>query len=457
MRRKSPLQPPTGEQPGSLLDMDSLTRCRARLNRHPGRRVEAAVSATSETGEATLDYLVAESRPWMVYAQLLNTGTEVTDEWRQRVGFIDHQLFGFDDILSFDYLTAGFGSASNAVSLSYGFPVAGYDRLRLRPFAVWSQYTADEVGASEEDFEGESYSLGGELAWNFFQSGPLFLDAVLGLRWEHQQVENETFAELFPTEDFEGEGEFLIPHAGLRLARSTGRSNTHATVTLEGNVGSIDEDELSRLGRLQTDEDWVALHWDAGHSFSIESLIERIGKKTPTDSNAHELSLQCSGQWTVDGSRLAPQYQAVAGGFFSVRGYEESIVAGDNLVLANVEYRFHIGAARQRPAPGQTPEERGHRALRLNPRRVGVPQEFGLTLRAFFDAGHVSSNDALDDEADGLLLGCGIGAELQVFRYLNLRCDWGVALADVEDKEGDVIEDAESGNSRLHVMATLVW
>ena len=42
------------------------------------------------------------------------------------------------------------------------------------------------------------------------------------------------------------------------------------------------------------------------------------------------------------GARLVPQYQQIAGGLYTVRGYEQAEVAGDNLVLGSAEYRFHL-------------------------------------------------------------------------------------------------------------------
>src|SRR5690606_29985918 len=97
IRENSPLQPGVQSPAGDLLRRDLLDDYLYRLNRHPGRRVDAAIAAGETPGEVVLDYIVTENRPWTVYFQLSNTGTEQTDEWRQRVGFIHNQLLSRDD------------------------------------------------------------------------------------------------------------------------------------------------------------------------------------------------------------------------------------------------------------------------------------------------------------------------------------------------------------------------
>ena len=82
-----------------------------------------------QPGEVNLDNLVSEVRPWYAYAQVSNTGTKQTDPWRERFGFVHNQLTGNDDVLSIDYLTAGF-EQSHAIVGSYELPVFNIDRLR---------------------------------------------------------------------------------------------------------------------------------------------------------------------------------------------------------------------------------------------------------------------------------------------------------------------------------------
>ena len=93
-----------------LLRKDLLDDYIFRLSRHPGRRVDVAISAADQIGGVSLDYLITENRPLVLYAQMSNTGTEETDDWRQRFGFYHNQLTGNDDILKMDYITGNFDS-----------------------------------------------------------------------------------------------------------------------------------------------------------------------------------------------------------------------------------------------------------------------------------------------------------------------------------------------------------
>ncbi|MBL8746707.1 MAG: hypothetical protein JNK58_10175, partial [Phycisphaerae bacterium] len=66
IRENSPIQPAAeGVEPGSdILRRDVIDDYTFRLNRHPGRRVDVAVSTAEQPGDVTLDYLVRENKPW---------------------------------------------------------------------------------------------------------------------------------------------------------------------------------------------------------------------------------------------------------------------------------------------------------------------------------------------------------------------------------------------------------
>jgi hypothetical protein len=116
-----------------------------------------------------------------VYAQGSNTGTKQTSRWRERFGFVDNQLTGNDDILQMDYSTAGF-ETSHAFTGSYEGEVLDLERLRWRVSGSYSQYLASDIGFADSSFTGNTATVGGELIWNFYQRGDLFVDAVVGLR-----------------------------------------------------------------------------------------------------------------------------------------------------------------------------------------------------------------------------------------------------------------------------------
>ncbi|UCD74773.1 MAG: hypothetical protein JSV91_13415, partial [Phycisphaerales bacterium] len=320
-----------GEEPANLLRRDELDNYLFRLSRHPGRRVDAAIAPAEEPLSVALDYLVTENKPLLLYAQASNTGTAQTDRMRYRFGLYHNQLTGNDDILGLEFISADF-DGNNAALGSYSAKFLDSDTLRWRVYGGWSEFVASEVGFADEEFTGESFSLGGELAWNFYQDKQLFLDLIGGARFMDIEV-NNAFVFVY------GEEDFFLPYIGVRAERYTEEANTIALLMLEWSmpdVTSVDEVELNRLGRLSPDDDWFTLKWDAEQSFYLEPLLNREAWQDLSDPDsstlAHEVALRCRGQYAFD-YRLIPQMEQVAGGLYSVRGYPESIAVGDTVVI----------------------------------------------------------------------------------------------------------------------------
>ncbi|GMV25394.1 MAG: hypothetical protein AMXMBFR58_14250 [Phycisphaerae bacterium] len=424
-----------------------------RLNRHPGRRVDAAVaSAGNEENpeEVYFDYLVNENRPWTVYFQLSNTGTDSTDEWRERFGFTHNQLTGNDDILRLDYITAGFES-SNAVVGSYELPIA--DRLGIRAYGSWSEFDASELGSlGNEDYEGESASAGGELVWNAWQKSATFLDLFAGAKWQFVAIEQTTLGTFVPGAN----DSFFLPYFGARVQRDTDASSTLAQISYEfsmSGVTGVDSEEISDgMGRLDADLDWNLLYYEASTQFYLEPLFNPRDPRYMT--LAHELAFSVRGQWTPFEDRLIPYFEQTAGGMYTVRGYPESVAAGDSVVIGSAEYRFHLPRVlKPSTDPNSTFSWRP-------PGPYGRP-DWDLILRAFVDVGHTTnSNIQPAFESDETLVGAGLGAELQIARNLNFRVDWGIALDEIDGRSEDgapLDSPVSAGSNRFHIAFTLLY
>ena len=301
-----------------LLRRDLLDNYIFRLNRHPGRRVDAAVSRSEQEGGIVLDYLITENRPLIAYFQVSNTGTEQTDEWRERFGIVHNQFTGNDDILSIDYTTAGFDETHSVVT-SYEAPLFGDERIRWRLFGSWGEFTATDVGAVGQLFTGDNWSIGGELIANFAQDRELFLDFVFGVRLEHIFVNNEVALLM-------GEDEFFIVYMGLNAERITEISRLLASITVERNipsVGNTEDSEIIAFGRTNPEDRWTLLKWNVSHSAYLEPFLNAKAWRdvsTPeTSTLAHELAFTFKGQHSF-GARLIPQMEQAAGGLYTVRG-----------------------------------------------------------------------------------------------------------------------------------------
>jgi len=447
--RDSPVRPAAeGEAERSdLLRRDALERYTHFLSRHPGRRVDLALSSGDTPGAVVLDYLVNENKPWFAYAQFSNTGTKFTRPWRERFGFIHNQLTNHDDVFTLDYVTAGFDEA-HAVLASYEAPFFGCDRLRWRVYGSWHEYTASDIGLAKANFEGEGWSAGGDLIANVFQHNALFVDALLGARWEHLYVRDTDV-------DTKGEEDLFVPHAGLRFERLTETATTWGSLMFEWNhchIADTDLDELGSLGRLDPDKRFAVLKFDAAHAFYLEPLLDPAAWADPSSYKsstlAHELAFSVRGQHAL-GTRLIPQYEQVVGGLYSVRGYPESLVAGDSVTIGSVEYRFHVPRIfKPNPEPGKLPLL--NTPFRYAPQQVYGRPDWDLILRAFYDVGRTSLTHRKSFEKPETLQGAGVGFELRIRSNMSVRCDYGVALADVDAQARRV----DAGNKRIHAVLT---
>lgn len=458
---RSPVQP--GDVNRQLLLREELDNYIYRLGRHPGRRVDVAIAPGQpeqveirEAGEVrvatvptiSLDYIVTENKPLLFYVQGSNTGTSNTGRWRQRFGLFHNQLTNNDDILNIDYNTASF-SDSHAVTGSYEAPFFDSERVRWRLNGMWNEFDASEVGFARLRFTGESWSIGGELAFNVYQDRQFFLDLVGGARYLDVEVENFFFG--IPI--VQGSQDFVIPYGGVRLERVTEESMLRAAVMFEANIADatdVDRAQMNALGRLFPDRSWQLIRWDSSFSFFLEPLLNReawedIG--TPESSTlAHEIALSFRGQYAFD-NRLIPQMSSVAGGMFTVRGYPESIVAGDTVLMGTAEYRFHLPRAF---APQEEVGDLLGQPFRYAPQQLYGRADWDLTFRGFVDFARVINHNKLSFESDHTLIGTGVGVEFQLLRNLNVRVDWGFALKGIEGR-------VSSGSERVHFAGTLLF
>ena len=448
---RSPIQPytPEDEQRRDLLHKDVLDEYLFHRSRHPGRRVDAALSASEALGGINLDFRITENRPLVWYFQLANTGTRQTNEWRQRFGLIHNQLTDNDDILTIDYMTTGFDEV-NAVYAAYEAPFLDSDNVRWRVFAGYSQYTASEVGSFfNNNYKGETIAAGGEIIANIYQHENFFLDLLGGVRFQHIDVDNQI---LFVPVG--GNESFLLPYVGVRLEQDSEWYSTRGRVSLEfqlGDLTDVDSVGLGRLGRILPDEDWVVLRWDFREAFYLEPLLNRSNwedPSTPESSTlAHEIYLAFWGQYSFD-QRLIAQEQQVVGGMYTVRGYPESLIAGDMALIGTVEYRLHVPRLL---GIQSAPDDLFGTPFRFAPQYVYGQPDWDLTLNAFLDVGHVKPAQQKFFETEETLIGAGIGLGLQLKRNVTARVDWGFALRD------SAIGNVESGSSRVHFILTLMY
>lgn len=456
----SPLRPATGNKPGSLLKKLALDDYLQRLNRHPGRRVEAAISSTSDPGSVVLDYLVNEKRAWFLYGQVSNTGTDATSKFRERIGFTETELTNHDDVLSLDFITSSI-TAGNAGFFSYDFPLIYPDVLRVKALASYGNFTAKDIGVALEEFTGSSWSAGLEATWSPFRFWNFSFDATLGAAWQKVEVNNRTIG-------LRGKAPMLTPYFLLKLERQTETAQTNFQVGVETNLADVagtTAENIFALGRLQTDVDYLLLKVEFSQSMYLEPLLFHrdfdAGQNWRRATRAHEVAFVFRGQQVLDDKRLVPQKQLAIGGMFSIRGYPESVSGGDNVAYLSSEYRLHVprllrpytGAADPLKRRASAPPTYFGRPFYWRPSQVYALPDWDLILRGFFDAGYTQIVRPRPEEANRKLLGAGVGVEVQAAAKLSLRADLGFALEHVKTGNANV----RPGSSQLHLMASWMW
>jgi len=441
IREDSPVRGPRDDEAeGDLLPGKTLDEYVYRQSRHPGRHVEATLAPAEETGGVTLDYQVSENKPWATYFQLNNTGTSNTDRLRQQFGVFDNQFTGNDDIFRLQYLTASFDD-TNAVNVYYEAPLLDSDRIRWAVNANYSEFTASDVGQFNDTFTGESWEGGAELIANVYQNGRFFVDAFGGARYTEISVDSTLPGAT------EGEELFLLPRAGLRYEMNSRWYRNRGEVGLEWHSGAMTDaarDELDNLGRRGATDEWARLTWRTENSFFLEPIVNPEGWRDPSTPEsstlAHEVAFSFRGQ-TAFGDRLIPQVQQTAGGLRTVRGYPESLVAGDTVFIGSLEYRFHVP---QVLGIEPQPQEVLGGPFRFAPQFPYGRADWDLVPRVFVDAAYVESNDGggFAAEADETLLGAGVGVDLAIKRNLQFSVDWGFALQEAQS--------FDRGEERVH-------
>lgn len=462
----SPLKAVGENKAASLFEKLKLDDYLRRLNRHPGRRVDAALSTSEQPGRVVLDYLINESRPWFLYGQISNTGTEATNEFRERIGAVHNQLFGRDDIASLDFITSNLDEA-NAVFGSYSFPVLYPDKLRVRGYGSWGDFAAvtpQPSGGPPDEFSGSSWLGGIEFTASPWAFRNVAIDFTVGIAMQSLEVDNRTLL-------LRGEADLLTPYVAARFERESEKYSFSGSIGYETNLEDTPSTELVRLGRLDTNSSYDLIKAEFAGSAFLEPLFKRSG------TLAHEVAVNIRGQYALGDNRLLPQKEMAIGGMFSVRGYPESVVAGDRAFFASAEYRFHYprslrpASVKEDPVAGAAPREDRNqlfgRPFTYRPPRPYARPDWDLIFRAFVDAGATQINDGTaaprPEDRDQSILGAGLGFELQLFRNLNFRADAGWALSEVKSgidtlsgyKPG--INDVSSGSIRGHFLLTVVW
>lgn len=435
---------------GGLIVNKEIDDYVARLNRHPNRTVEVAVASYKEPEagrQLALDYVVTEDKPWLVFAHVANTGSQGTDDWRETFGFKHCQLTCADDILNLNYVTASFDDY-HLFNGSYERPFCSCDCLHWKVGGTFHNFVSSDLGIFDSSLEGDGWGASGELIWTCWQFCDWFVDTIGGFRWQNYSVDTFELGVLTATADVD----FLLFYGGVVLERCCPSARTRLSLFLEGGFAvDASTTELEELGRSEVNDSWAVLKWDAIYAFYLDPYLSCCKEVC---GMCHNLEFAFRGQ-TSFGTRLPAQFQYTIGGMYSVRGYEQSVAAGDSSLLFSAEYRLHLPCFF-----GFTPGQGEYSYTDCD----GCQSEsyqckdscfWDAILSTYIDYGSNWHHDrgSSSVERNETLVGTGVGLELIWSRHVVVRGDWSVALHDAGPSSNRTL----SGDSRGYVSVALMY
>lgn len=453
---------------GDLFRKDDLQAYLDRVNRFDGRRAETLVAAGAKPGTVKLTIGLTEQKRFAAHVMSSNTGTQASGRWRSRLGAEGRQLLGLDDVLSMDYSTSDF-ERYQTFSLSEDVGVIFPEVLRAKIFGSFSKLSLSDLGQTGTNFNSTSKSVGLQTTWVPGQWNRWPLLVTVGTYLMDVQVENGALGTT-------GGAQFWVPSVGIGTERQTVRGRTVASVQMERSSAS--GGDLTLLGRTRIDADaWVS-RWNVLTSRRGASFSDLWKERSERVGSSHELTVSMRGQVAMDGARVAPYFQGIAGGMDTVRGYRESLLAGDTVSLASLEYRLRVSGFRglvggsgavegedgseiQAPRGGSSEADRAAARGESRPSRrlgtAGLPVE--VALRGFVDAAQVQVHEALasdGERSDRTLAGAGFGIDVLMRGKVNglVRADLGFALKGQSGVGGG---DIRAGDARLHLSVMLLW
>jgi hypothetical protein len=411
------LPDPSTGYPGGFINSNLLNNYLHALNRHRERRVDLEIGPTEIPGEVAFDFIVTQKRPYHFYFNANNNVPKPIHRWQESAGFIHTQVSGNDDIIKLNASTDSFDKFYS-VDASYEAPIGNSIGNRWQVFGSYSRFISAEFALPQNLFIGTQAIANIEFISNIAQWDKLFLDFIGELQYRH--IHNRGHF-LFSS----ATKNFILPQIGLKAIQLKRETKFIASLSLQSTISSLFwnvKKHLDNLGRRHLSPNWAILQGGLYGSFYLEPLFHE-NKKVRRLANEIVTVVQLQNAFN---QRLIPQLEGILGGLYTIRGYPQSTVAGDNLYMGSIEYRFHLpGALKPRP---NACTRLFKKPFRWAPAEAKGQADWDLLFRAFYDVGETTVNQRRSSEHDHLLMGAGFGGELVMWQNIFIRADWGTAF-----------------------------
>ena len=358
------------------------------LNRNPFRNASVFMEPGQAVGTTDLTVRVRERPPFRVYAGVDNAGTKVTGNNRVLLGVNFGNVFGLDHQFNYQYVTSFNFNSYRAHSATYIVPLSSQQTVTV--FGAFADIKGDLPAPFA--LKGRSQQLGLRYA----------IPLENGHGWKQSIIGGLDFKRSNNNLEFGGAGvstssaDVLQGMLSYDATHSDSRGTTAVTTSLFYSPG--------KLSGGNTDANFQSLRALSESRYAYANVQFRRVTQLPRDFSWH-----LSGDAQVASGNLLGSEQIGAGGYATVRGYNEREANGDEGFLLRNELRTPLFKA-----AGFGQGDRGQ-----------------MQLLTFFDYGVVRNKRLLPGEAQHVSLSSvGFGLRYELAQSISARLDYGWKLHD---------------------------
>lgn len=389
----------------------------ADLNNGGDIKLDTTLKPTRRNGRIYVDAEVEYEDALPIHGALEFTNTtsrEADSDVRVRATLQHSNLTKHDDVLTLGYITDGdLFDSTNAIYGSYQLPLD--DRWTAGLFGSWSDSDYANV-IPDTDISGRGYTFGLQLERELYSDAFHRLTATAGWKMARTKNRMNVFGfNLDLTTAVVSMPYLTLGYSSQAYDRYNGRN--FATLTFTGN--RADKWGASKEETF-TEESWSA----DGTFFQARFAAARVQRLFEGEDHPGRWTLFARTQAVYSDDTLPNSCREYLGGYDTIRGYNESELAGDNIFSATLELRTPL-LENFLPGLRQAKEE-----LSEDPNSWKLHRLQGVL---FTDYGYISSREYVNDGSNGRngsqsLLSVGVGIRLGISRYAQAAADYGLAL-----------------------------
>ncbi|NNE93726.1 MAG: ShlB/FhaC/HecB family hemolysin secretion/activation protein [Verrucomicrobiales bacterium] len=359
------------------------------LNRSPYRKVDLIYAPGYEFGTSDIILNVSESQKSWFYTGYENSGTELLGEHRMLFGFNWGDAFGPDKSLSYQFTTDTEFDAVNAHSLVY---------TQGLPWRHWLTVLGSHVTVDADIPVGDGtfVTSGGkntQLSMRYGIPLPGKANRRREMDFGFDYKSNNNNLEFGGTDVFDTTVEIFQLSAGYKLTAQGRKGVTQVDLRgfySPGDLTNYNNDETFQESRADSTADYLYATLGIEHQRRLRE----------------DWSVRLKGQGQVSNGNLQASEQLGAGGYDTVRGFEQRIARSDEGFWSTVElYTPEISIGRIFDWENETDE---------------------LRLLTFFDTATLTNVNRLPDEPNQVgMQSVGAGFRWRYSDWFRLRFDYG--------------------------------